>query len=88
MIWGSVRISGIARPSIVRSGQKARPNRAACRRTSGSTTARVVPTVTVLRSTTSGSGPKRAAICWMARRTRLRVGRPVAGSSGVPTVMM
>ena len=87
-IWGSDRISGMALPSIVRSGQKARPNCWVDRRISGSTTLRVVPMLTVLRRMMRGSGPKPGAIRWTATRMRSRLGRWVPVSSGVPTVMM
>ena len=87
-ICGRDSISGIALPSMVRSGQKARPNRLALRRISGRTTLRVVPMLTVLRRMMSGFGPNPEAIRWTAIRMRSRPGRWVPGSSGVPTVMM
>ena len=87
-ICGSDRISGMALPSIVRSGQKASPNFWVERRISGSTTLRVVPMLTVLRRMMRGSGPNPGAIRWTAIRMRSRLGRWVPVSSGVPTVMM
>jgi hypothetical protein len=78
----------MARPSMVRSGQKARPKRRTRRWSSGSTMPRVVPTLTVLRRITSGSRPKAGPRRSTAARIRSRFGRSEPGSSGVPTVMM
>src|SRR5438034_817732 len=84
-IWGSSSSSRSACPWIVRSGQKAsraRPQRAT---SSGSTTARLAPTGTVDRTTTSVSESNAAATARAASRRGSSTGSRVTGSTGVET---